>query len=171
MKIKFALGFAAILVLLTGCTCPRVCMVPPNTDEPALVRITTDETGMPRATPREVVVYPNQEVIFMSTEEFSLHFIGLSPVTLTRRGVKDFESNNGEVIIPAADPVISDDEIADARSDESIKEILANKDLYGITEDTVQAKLPVRQQNSVTINYTVEINGKILDPRFRRVDN
>lgn len=183
------LTFLAVTFLLTACVSTDTgkvsmdnvkvatenaeCLITPNADEPALVRITKGPDGMPQVTPELVVVLPEQEVIFMSRSEFKLHFIGLSPVNFSPRGKKDFESENGEVIIPGSpfpkEPTSAKTVGSTAFINDILKEDGTEK--FAKTASDLRPKLPVVREDYIILHYNVEIDGVILDPRFKKVDH
>lgn len=169
--VKTALKVGFFGFLLSGCTSIQPCLVKPNKNEPVLIRVTKGSDGVPVVTPELAVVLPDQEVIFMGKTDFKLHFVGLSPIDLKANGKKSFSSKNDDVIFKTIGKYVqSEFEEASASANRvALKESQTNEST-ALSKVNLEKKWPKRGKNYVDIYYMVEIDGVILDPRFRRAD-
>ncbi|WP_188150921.1 hypothetical protein [Teredinibacter waterburyi] len=153
LKLIFTVVLSA--TILSGCQ--NYCKCSP--DEPALALITKAENGTPQVTPKEIIAYPGQELLFFSKEDFTLTFYERDPEKADSVGNPSFPSSDGELILVVdEDYIISDP----GETERALKELYAAKKIV-VPAD----KKSTETKKYVTIQYSIVIDGKELDPKVK----
>ena len=151
------LVFAVTLCSTVLSACQNYCKCSP--DEPALALITKAEDGTPQVTPKEIIAYPGQELVFFSKENFTLTFYERDPEKADSMGNPSFPSSDGELILMVDEDYIISDPGESAR---------ALKELYEAKKIMVPAeKKSTETKKYVTIQYSIVIDDIELDPKVK----
>lgn len=142
---------------------------PPRRPRRVKVIIKQEEDGSPHLDIDDdiVAIKEGDELIFEGhpKSEFDIHFIGRSPVDLSRRGPKYFSSTNGKVSIqtrPGAHR--SQRKEFDCDSDHAICRPERAQDAQ--RKKILAHKRPRRTADGVELFFDVIIDGIVLDPKL-----
>lgn len=162
------ISIAVVLFVIAGCSNIKECPSGLNISEPVLLRVTKGSDGVPKVTPEEFYALPGQEVIFIGKEEFSVLFIGISPTDpKSGKGERLFKSKDRDVELKISKEFehFKESDLPDQR--EYLESYRTDKSMKSIAPDLeeLRKKLPKVTKKYVTVNYAVEIDGIILDPK------
>ncbi|WP_018275357.1 hypothetical protein WKI13_20590 [Teredinibacter turnerae] len=139
----------------------------PRRPERITVPIKQEDDGSPYLGVKDdiVLIKEGDELIFESAIDFDIHFIGRSPIDLSRRGKKYFSSEDGKIVIQ------TNQGARRARRecfDRDVDYDICRKELSDKARKRkiITDKRPRRTSRGVELYFDVIIDGIVLDPKL-----